>query len=168
MRNPVFPILMAALAFAGTVQAGPSDFDQKILDAHNRERASLSLPGLTWSDKLAQDAAGWAAHLAALGHAEHSKPDQRGHEGESLWQGTSGGYGPDEMVAGWIAEKKDFIYGAFPAVTKGGDWHVVGHYTQVVWRNTKEVGCAKVAAGAWDILVCRYSPAGNLVGEKPY
>ncbi len=125
-------------------------------------------PPLAWSDKLAQDAAGWAAHLAALGHAEHSKPDQRAHEGESLWQGTAGAYGPDEMVAGWIAEKKDFVYGAFPAVTKAADWHVVGHYTQVVWRNTKELGCARAAAGAWDILVCRYNPAGNMVGEKPY
>ncbi len=160
-------ILFLVLIAAGPVLADGA-FDKALLDAHNKERAAVGVPALIWSDALAKDAAGWAAHLAALGHAEHSKPDQRSHEGESLWQGTAGAYGPDEVVAGWIAEKKDFVYGAFPAVTRTGDWHVVGHYTQVVWRNTREVGCAKTTAGAWDIVVCRYSPAGNLVGEKPY
>lgn len=160
--------LLAALITAGPA-AADSDFAKGMLDAHNRERASVSVPPLIWSDTLAGEAQAWADHLAQLGHAVHSKPAERNHEGESLWQGTANAYAPDQIVAGWIAEKTNFVYGTFPAVTKSGDaQQVVGHYTQVIWRNTKQVGCAKVNAGAWDIVVCRYSPAGNLVGEKPY
>lgn len=164
-RGLVLAAVLAAIA--GPAAAG--DFETAMLAAHNRARAAVPVPPLVWSDALAKDAAGWAAHLAELGRAVHSKPEERSHQGENLWQGTAGAYAPDEIVGGWVAEKKDFVMGVFPSVTGGGaNWQVVGHYTQVVWRNTTAVGCAKAGAGAWDIVVCRYSPAGNLVGERPY
>jgi uncharacterized protein YkwD len=170
MRYRVLWGTLALLIAAGPGEAAAlSDFDKAILDAHNRERAGLGVPPLTWSDTLAADAAQWADHLVKLGHPQHSKPEERNHEGESLWVGTAGAYTPDEMVQGWIGEKSSFVYGTFPGVVKTGDWHVVGHYTQVVWRNTKEIGCAKASlSGGLDLLVCRYNPAGNLIGEKPY
>jgi len=148
--------------------AAAGDFESALLAAHNRERAALGVPALAWSDKLAADAAVWAAHLAELGRAVHSTPGERIGEGENLWQGTAGAYGPEEIAGGWIAEKKDFVYGKFPAVTRVGGWQVVGHYTQVVWRRSTELGCAKASGGGWDFVVCRYSPAGNMVGETPY
>ena len=168
MRNRVLWVALAATMMASAGQAAPSDFDRAVLDTHNRERAGVGVPALVWSDKLAADAAAWAAHLAKLGHPQHATPEERSHEGESLWAGTAGAYTPEEMVGGWIAEKSSFVYGTFPGVVKSGDWHGVGHYTQVVWRNTREVGCAKASMGTMDLVVCRYSPAGNLVGEKPY
>jgi hypothetical protein len=163
------PIVFAA---AAVVTATGSDFTQPILDAHNKERASLGLPPVVWNAELAQGAADWAQHLAEIGRLEHSKPADRGKRfiGENLAMGTAGGYAPAAMVAGWIAEKKDFLYGTFPAVTSSptGDWHLVGHFTQVVWRHTTEIGCAKASTALWDVLVCRYNPAGNIAGEKPY
>ena len=47
----------------------------------------------------------------------------------------------------------------------------VGHYTQIVWKNTTKVGCGIANSltdrgGEW--VVCRYSPPGNYVGQKPY
>lgn len=45
-----------------------------------------------------------------------------------------------------------------------------GHYTQMIWRATREIGCA--VAKRKDIpgyiALCRYSPSGNTIGEKPY
>ena len=48
------------------------------------------------------------------------------------------------------------------------DGEVCGHYTQLVWKNTTEVGCAKVTCGNQTIWVCNYNPPGNYVGQKPY
>jgi pathogenesis-related protein 1 len=50
------------------------------------------------------------------------------------------------------------------------------HFTQVVWRATKEVGCAMANCEApapdgtnsvWKFFVCRYSPPGNINGTNP-
>ena len=45
-----------------------------------------------------------------------------------------------------------------------GDWSQVAHYTQIVWPSTERVGCATASNRSNDYLVCRYLPAGNVVG----
>jgi hypothetical protein len=81
--------------------------------------------------------------------------------------GTRGGYSLEDMVGGWAAEKAWFRAGLFPDVTTSGKtWDQVAHYTQIIWRGTQRVGCAVHRAGKWDYLVCRYLPAGNVVGQR--
>jgi hypothetical protein len=36
----------------------------------------------------------------------------------------------------------------------------------VVWRTTARVGCAMARSAREDILVCRYSEGGNVIGEQ--
>ncbi|HEY0281087.1 MAG TPA: CAP domain-containing protein [Rhizomicrobium sp.] len=163
----------AALLFLGLCAlpcraAGPADFAGRILAVHNAERAALKLPPLVWNETLAAHAAVWARHMAETGKPRHSPKDQRKGEGENLWVGTAGSFSPEGMVGGWVKEKQFFRNGTFPDVSTPGEGHVVGHYTQMIWKNTSKVGCAKVSGGGWDMLVCRYSPEGNLIGEKPY
>jgi len=43
-----------------------------------------------------------------------------------------------------------------------------GHYTQIVWRDTKELGCGVARGGDREIWVCDYSPPGNYQGRLPY
>jgi uncharacterized protein YkwD len=159
-----------AVVIIGSMLAAPAlaadDFPARILAAQNVERASVSVSPLTWSDGLAADAAVWAKQLASTGKFGHSPPDTRKGEGESLWVGTAGSYSPEEMVGGWAAEKSSYRYGAFTNGTTDGQ--VTGHYTQMIWKNSTTVGCAKASGGGYDVLVCRYSPAGNAIGEKPY
>jgi uncharacterized protein YkwD len=162
-RTATFLILILSLAPA---QAA-SDFAGQVLAAHNTERASLGIPPMVWSAALAKDAAVWATALAASGQFQHSPPDQRVGEGENLWKGTAGGYTPDQMAGMWAAEKKDYSYGVFTGGI-GKDGHPIGHYTQMIWRNTTQVGCALATGGGNDVLVCRYSPAGNYLGQMPY
>ncbi|KAG0298628.1 hypothetical protein BGZ96_009702 [Linnemannia gamsii] len=38
-----------------------------------------------------------------------------------------------------------------------------GHFTQVVWKSTTSVGCAKRACPNWTIYICNYDPPGNMV-----
>ncbi len=68
------------------------------------------------------------------------------------------------MVESWVNEKTNWHGG----VLTQENWYPTGHYTQVVWRDTKEVGCGIATGSNTDYLVCRYSPGGNVIGQKPY
>jgi hypothetical protein len=72
------------------------------------------------------------------------------------------------MVGLWIAEKRNFRPGVFPANSESGRVEDVSHYTQLVWRRTRKVGCASSAEGNEEILVCHYSTAGNILGQAVY
>lgn len=158
-------VATAVAAMIAPAQAA-DDFAAQILAAHNRERAAVSVPPLVWSDALAADAAVWAKQLAITGKFGHSPPDVRKGEGENLWVGTAGSYSPDEMVGGWVQEKSSYRNGPFVNGLTSGN--VTGHYSQMVWRTTAKVGCAKATGGGMDVLVCRYDPAGNAVGQAAY
>jgi hypothetical protein len=147
-----------------------TNLDSRLLAAHNRERNAAGIGALQWDDALAADAALWARHLAELNDLEHSPedPGETDPQGENLWLGTEGHFSPEEMVGTWIEEKSHFKPGTFPDNSRTGDLDDVGHYTQLMWRDTEWVGCAIRANGAYDILVCRYSAAGNVIGERPF
>jgi len=137
-----------------------------VLRQHNIYREVLQLPSLVWSSNLAADAQAWADHLADINKGQHDL-DIRGKEGENIFWGTAGAYSFSDMVSFWGNEKKFFVYGVFPDCKASGS-AVVGHYTQIVWKNTRSVGCAVGRNGKMDYLVCRYAAPGNIVGEKPY
>ena len=149
--------------------AGPQDLarlPERLLALHNRERAEVGVPPLRWDPALAAAAAAYGPQLERLGRLEHSPRDGRNGQGESLWMGTAGAYGVEEMVGGWVGEKRLFRPGIFPAVSSSGQWSDVSHYTQMIWRSTERVGCALHRAPRWDFLICRYSPPGNVVGGR--
>ncbi|PKI53176.1 hypothetical protein CRG98_026437 [Punica granatum] len=46
---------------------------------------------------------------------------------------------------------------------------VCGHYTQVVWRNSVRLGCAKIRCITGGTFIgCNYDPPGNFIGQQPY
>lgn len=145
----------------------PNAVAAEILKAHNVFRQAVRVPPLTWSEALARDARSWAEHLVSLGGNRLMHAEQH-DQGENLWLGTAGAFRYAQMVNAWGEERKYFKAGTFPNVSTTGTWGDVGHYTQVVWRGTTQVGCAKATAGGNDILVCRYSPPGNFVGRSPF
>lgn len=148
------PLLIGALDLR-------TDLDARLLAAHNRERAAAGVAPLRWNARLAADAEIWAAHLVDTRSFEHAEDSD---DGENLWMGTRGAYSPEAMVGLWIEEKRAYRPGPFPT----SDPAAVGHYTQLMWRATREVGCAVVAGGDDDVLVCRYSQPGNVLGERPF
>jgi hypothetical protein len=168
MKSAAVLLLLGLCAAFPCDAAAPAGFADRVLAAHNTERAALNLPPLVWNDVLAAHAAVWANRLAELGRFEHSPKNEREGEGENLWMGTAARFTPEEMVGGWAEEKRFFRNGTFPNVTTSGDWHVVGHYTQMIWKETFQVGCAMAREGGRDVLVCRYSPPGNWIGNRPY
>jgi hypothetical protein len=150
-----------------TPAADQPGFDQRVLAAHNRERSALGLIPLSWNPALARAARRWADHLAMTGRFEHAPENYTAPEGENLWAGSRGYFTPEAMVNAWIREKRFFRPGTFPDNSTTGRVEDVGHYTQLIWRATTEVGCAEAAGASEDILVCRYAEAGNYRGEQP-
>ena len=165
----IFPLL-AAVPFLQANLRDRANLEDRILAAHNRERAALGVPPLIWNAKLAGDAGLWAEHLTRIGYLVHSIDDPRDPdpEGENLWAGTKHHYPPEAMVGLWTAEKRNFVPGLFPANSRTGDLENVGHYTQMMWRSTRLVGCAVATGARDDFLVCRYSEGGNVLGERPF
>jgi hypothetical protein len=161
-------LALAALALQGNV-GRLANLDARLLAAHNRERAAAGLPPLQWDPSLAADAVPWAEHLASIDALDHAEDaDDADPQGENLWLGTSAHYSPEDMIGLWIAEKKDYRAGIFPANSRTGDFEDVGHYTQLMWRATGRVGCALARGARDEILVCRYREAGNVEGERPF
>lgn len=129
---------------------------QAFVDAHNKVRAQHCAAPLAWSPKLAQIAQRWANSLRDRGcRFEHSN----GSTGENLAAGTIGSLPPEAVVQMWYDEIAHY---KFP---NGGFAMQTGHFTQVVWRGTAQVGCGHAQCKGMDLWVCEYDPPGNWEGQ---
>lgn len=145
--------------------------DAKLRDAtlagHNPARRAVGVTPLSWDPALVADAAAYAQTLARTRRFVHAPHDPARLEGENLWMGTRGAYAYDDMIGAWVAERRYYRAGKVPNNSNSGNFSDVGHYTQIIWRTTTRVGCAVASNASEDYLVCRYTPAGNVVGQSP-
>ena len=145
---------------------------QQILDAHNAYRNEVGIPPLAWSDDLAKYAQNWANELVKrdckMQHRPYDDSDPwKQLYGENIYWGGGTNWSPTvlDAVADWGTERKNFNFNS--KACKGGA--TCGHYTQIVWKNTTQVGCGVATCeDGYVIVVCNYNPPGNYTGEKPY
>ena len=158
---------VAALVMLPGAQGHMTNFEERLLNSHNRERELHRIPALEWDERLAAGAERWATHLARHDRFEHS-PNEPGMplEGENIWGGSHGAFGPEAMIDLWVSEKRYFKPGWFPNNSTTGRVADVSHFTQVVWHGTRKVGCGLARNHERDILVCRYSNPGNVFGYR--
>jgi pathogenesis-related protein 1 len=162
---------LISLVCAGTGVAGVDpDFSRptstysvvanEVVNAHNAVRSKVGVPPLAWSDELAGVAQRWAQKLLAADAFEHSNNDY----GENLYRinGPGASSTPMEVVNAWAAEHVYYRY------ANNSCTGICGHYTQVVWKDTKAVGCGSARDAEHEVWVCNYAPYGNIVGERPY
>ncbi|MCW5198381.1 hypothetical protein VU07_00720 [Desulfobulbus sp. F4] len=157
---------------APTTQPGSGKVDSvAMLAAHNQWRVKVGVPVLQWSAKLTDMAQQWADHLAAArcSHS-HSRHEQYGENiffasalswpnGRTEVQNVT----PQKVVDDWGSESKDYDYASNRCSS------ICGHYTQLVWKETKEVGCGMAVCGNnGQIWVCNYYPKGNVPTKRPY
>ena len=140
----------------------PKEFEGT-LAAHNKWRAKVNVSALTWSSSAANVAQAWANDLQSRGCTMEHNPN-RGNYGENIYWSQGFSPTPTDVVEAWASEIQDYDY----ATNSCSQGKMCGHYTQVVWRDTKEVGCGKASCGDQQVWVCNYSPPGNFVGQKPY
>lgn len=138
-----------------------------LLILHNEARADVGVDPLIWSKGLALYAQSWAEHLAATRcRMEHRPRSGKWKQlyGENLLIGTAGYHGVADAVREWEREKSLYHGEAL----NSSNWYPAGHYTQIVWKGTRHVGCAKAECRGKVIVVCNYDPPGNVLGLKPY
>lgn len=153
----VICLMSLALLPSSSAQNSIKDY----LDAHNAARSQVGVGPMRWDNQLAAYALDYAnKQKAACPNLVHSK----GPHGENLAAGT-GAFSGKRAVDMWVAEKQ--YYHNSSNSCRGG---VCGHYTQVVWRNSVRLGCARVQCNnnRWWYVICTYSPRGNIAGQRPF
>jgi hypothetical protein len=176
---------------------------ERFLATHNAARRVVGVAPVQWSDELSDhallslahqkdaliDAAknGWAKELAVL--PQHEANSSYG-ENVAGWVGTRPRTA-DWAVDLWLKEKTDFDKLNTIAPYRVGDEKdvsetdsqknkrpiIVGHYTAIVWKGTRQIGAAKLSfelsdddrnSRSYMAIICNYSPPGNWHGEKPF
>ena len=152
----------------------PPGFQRACLEAHNDYRLFHRVPPLKWSAELARDAQVWASHLAATNLFDHDPTARPKNQGENLYYVTYpkrlcdlGELGSDclscgEIVKMWYDEELDYDYQTGKAKVA---FVPVLHFTQIVWKESKELGMATAVANNRLVAVARYSPKGNTEGQ---
>lgn len=151
--------------------------DEAFLAAHNALRAEVGIVEmLSYSPTLAKSAQAWANHLKQSNACQMQHSQSQGRYGENLYWVSALTWSDgrkerlnvqsNQVVDSWSSEKVNFNYASNQCAPE----KVCGHYTQIVWRNSKTMGCAMAACddNKQQVWVCQYQPAGNWLGEKPY
>ena len=150
--------LLLALLLAAALPAQP--VAAPMLAAHNAVRARLSLPSLEWSPALAAHARQWAERLLARRQFFH-RPDNP--YGENLYSISGAPATPAQVVHSWASEAA-----GYDPATNSCRAEPCGHYTQIVWRDSRRLGCAVARNPRREVWVCNYDPPGNFIGRRPY
>ncbi|CAL1353328.1 unnamed protein product [Linum trigynum] len=136
-------------------------FSAQMLAAHNAVRARHRLPRLTWSTKLANYAKWYANQRRKDCRLVHSTGDY----GENIFWGQGKRWKGTDAVKDWAAQEVYYDYGRDACMANRDCLH----YTQLVWRSTRRVGCARIKCANGDTyVVCEYDPHGNVIGQRPY
>lgn len=113
-----------------------------------------------WSAEMADSAQAWAEKLARNRSLKHTT---RNGDGENVAMLTGGSKtsknAAKEAVDTWYNEIKNYNF------NRPGYDPKANHFTQVVWKDTKEfgMGCAASSDGSLVVVVARYRPSGNVL-----
>merc|ERR1719264_1701649 len=151
----------------GASSGGGGSINDDMLKQHNDYRAAHNADPLTLDDDLNEKAQAWADHLAETNSFTHDYDNTYLNEeyiGENIAMMSGGKDGAIDATRMWYCEVDDYkkkpnVWSSNPAI---------GHFTQVVWKNTERVGFG-IAEGSDGMtrVVANYAPGGNFNFEKP-
>ncbi|XP_031480805.1 pathogenesis-related leaf protein 4-like [Nymphaea colorata] len=147
---------LGMLIHGAHAQNSPQDF----LAAHNAARAEVGVGPMAWDDTVAAYAQNYANQR--IGDCNLVPSDKYG---QNIFKAGGQDYTAVDAVKAWVSEKSDYDYNTNTCA----NGKMCLNYTQVVWRNSVRLGCARVKCNSGEIFItCNYDPAGNVVGERPY
>ncbi|KAF3439359.1 hypothetical protein FNV43_RR17636 [Rhamnella rubrinervis] len=127
-----------------------------------KARISVAQFDFSWGDtKYHQET------LENLKAAVKSSQHEMEHSGEPYSENLAEGYDSmtgEEAVKFWLTEKQYYDYHSNSYVEDE-----CLHFTQVVWRKSVHLGCARIKChNGWMFVICSYDPPGNIEGQRPY
>ncbi|CDS39322.2 GLI patholocus tagsis 1 glioma [Echinococcus multilocularis] len=153
-----------------------SEEQKELIDFHNIKRGSVkpsatNMLEMVYSKELENLAVDWVARCK-FEHPNWKEHPKYSGTGQNL--ALSGGSSRNlvAQATGWWNEVAYYTY----ANNTCASGKVCGHYTQVVWASSGELGCAVQRCDNikpdWPkpifLMACQYKPPGNFAGTKPY
>ncbi|XWS43666.1 hypothetical protein CRYUN_Cryun16bG0122800 [Craigia yunnanensis] len=137
-------------------------FINDFVSAHNIVRIPIGHEPLKWNYTLAYFAKQWAKKRLNDCKLIHSY----GSYGENLFWGGRTHWSPSAVVKSWVEEKAFYD----PKSNTCADGEMCGHYTQIIWKDSVRLGCARIKCNNNKGLyvICNYDPPGNYVNEHPF
>ncbi len=152
-----------------------------IVASHNRIRRAVGVKPLHWSEELARKARRYIGQMKENGcRMQHNGPGENLYWASPLqtatgknafgmwkWRNAEQKIPAEKVVAAWASEKQWYTRATNTCEAPMGE--SCGHYTQIVWAATTALGCARaVCEDKSQVWLCLYSPAGNIIGQRPY
>lgn len=179
MASLYFSLLVGAAVVlrVAIAQSSLSEADkQAILNAHNYFRSRVNptatnMEKMVWNDELANVAQEYADNCVFNHNSLRSDQSPSfSYVGENLFISSGSATNYTAYVEGWFNEVQVYNYNSNQCSG------VCGHYTQVVWAGSDNLGCGAyrcattVGFGGTNALnfVCNYGPGGNVNGARPY
>uniref|UniRef100_A0A3B4W967 Serotriflin-like n=1 Tax=Seriola lalandi dorsalis TaxID=1841481 RepID=A0A3B4W967_SERLL len=147
----------------GTILASSSD-QSEIVNKHNALRRGVqptasNMLKMSWNGEAAASAQRWA-NTCSMRHSSASSRAISSGCGENLYMSSYKNTWSN-AIQSWYDEVKDWRYGV--GALNGG---VIGHYTQLVWYRSNQIGCAMAYCpnSAYKYFyVCHYCPPSNKI-----
>ncbi|PAA78385.1 hypothetical protein BOX15_Mlig021365g2 [Macrostomum lignano] len=146
-----------------------SQFGHEVLERHNHHRMQHGVPGLALNAELSAKAQAFATELCGKSKLYNSSAthgtERLGENIASRWSNGETDYNAIDVVDHWYNEVEKFRYNEEPSDING-----IGNFTQLVWKNSKELGVGKAIHQAADgshkvVVVCYYYPSGNVMSS---
>jgi uncharacterized protein YkwD len=180
---------VATISAAGSLDtlctSSHDEFGHCVLEHHNEYRKHhVDTPPLQWSDECALSAQTLAEHMA-LNNTLKTYPTQEYGQNAAFFMSmnlhtdtTNSGAGGSEVTSVAKSELSDKTlaqyacevwyseYGNYDYISPGFNMgsHVTGHFTQMVWKSTRELGVSKLSREGRTFVVVVYKPPGNVEG----
>lgn len=156
-------LFLATLISISAAQNSPKDY----VSAHNIIRAQVGVGPVIWNETVAAYAQNYANSRS---HQNCALKHSYGPYGENIAEGYDN-FNITDAVKWWASEKENYIYESNTCKNNGNgdDDGECLHYTQIIWRNSVHIGCARAKCdNGWIFVICSYEPVGNIEDQRPY
>ncbi|XP_012937509.1 pathogenesis-related protein PRB1-3-like [Aplysia californica] len=165
MFTSLIPCMFLVSASSANVLNLSNGAIKKFVDLHNqyRKETGAGLPDLTWSQEMAC----YAAKLASKCKFAHDPAKKYGENIYMSSQKLTDVKAAMDSSASWRSEKSRVAADNWDCAYDLSEATTCGHYSQQVWKATKEIGCGVSVCDSGTMVFCEYKPAGNVRRYDP-